>query len=274
MVQGSESSVELQAGVNGAVEDGIMTRLVRWYVGKGSLGMFSSDCCRVKESLDTLFEIKTFTEESPTTKLCESYELHELFGDRVVALLITNFHLTSLPMPRSRDVNDLEEANVNGEFLARALVRLGLDRFIRISERKNLFDEEVEIFKKEIEEFPNSYFLIYTPKELTDVMEALIGAICRDNDSNMKATWEVVSRLLQPLVTMETLAEHPKTKFISECGARGLKPSTDTRSSDKTGIAKVYVNRKLLSYVFYASDEKAAKNRAFIEAYPLIILIV
>ena len=55
------------------------------------------------------------------------------------------------------------------------------------------------------------------PQVLSDVVESLIGAVYVDSGGSLAAVWDVASRLLHPLVTPETVAQHP----IRRLQARG-----------------------------------------------------
>lgn len=208
---------------------------------------------------------EAFTDASYKATDCVSYERLEYLGDSVLNHLIAKLHFFQYPELAPGELTRLRAANVDTEALARAALKYDLHKYLR--HRKPLLDGQIQEFMEGIVEYPShSQGMIDPPKVLADILESLIGAIYIDTDSSMDATWEVIERLLQPLITPENFQLHPVAKFHEACQKMGLKPKAKDMWS-KTGEVEIYIDDELVGRGKYKMKKIIAVNRAADDAY-------
>lgn len=206
-----------------------------------------------------------FTHGSYKAEDCQSYERLEYLGDSVLNHVIAKLHYFRYPDMAPGELTRLRAANVDTEALARAALKHDLHKFLR--HRKPLLDGQIQEFMEGIKEYPShSHGMIDPPKVLADILESLIGAIFIDADSSMDATWEVVERLLQPLMTPENLKLHPVAKFNEACQKIRVKPQAKDLWN-KTGEIEIYINNEFIGRGMYKLKKMIAVNRAADDAY-------
>ncbi|KAA8524728.1 hypothetical protein F0562_011151 [Nyssa sinensis] len=154
------------------------------------------------------------------------------------------------------------------EKLARVAIKLNLHKYLR--HKKRLFDGQIREFMDAILEYPlHSYGLIDAPKVLADVVESTIGAIFIDSKS-MDTTWKVVKRLLEPIITPETMQTHPMTKLYEICQKNGYElHMVDVWK--ETGEIEFLVNNEFFGKGIFSSKRFIALNRAANNAYNEIV---
>ncbi|KAK9060422.1 hypothetical protein SSX86_021126 [Deinandra increscens subsp. villosa] len=208
---------------------------------------------------------EAFTHASYKTDDCLSYERLEYLGDSVLNHLVAKLHFNLYKDMAPGELTRLRAANVDTEALARAALRHGLYKFLR--HRKPLLDRQIQEFMEGIIEYPShSYGMIDPPKVLADILESLIGAVFVDTDESMDDTWEVIRRLLQPLITPENLTQNRVSKLHEACQKIGLKPYVKDLW-EKTGQIEFYINNELIGRGEYKLKRIIAVNRAADDAY-------
>ncbi|CAI9090086.1 OLC1v1024776C1 [Oldenlandia corymbosa var. corymbosa] len=211
--------------------------------------------------LQTAFTDSSYKKEGFET---ESFERLEYIGDSVLNLLIAREHYVANPEFLPGKLTLLRAANVGTEKLARAAMKWNLHKFLR--HRKPLLNDQIGEFSKAIEEYPlHSAGLVDSPKVLADIVESLIGAIFLDCNSSLETTWQVVKKLLEPMVDNTTLRPHPKTQLNEYCQKNNLQLEYENLW-EKTGEVKVYVNNKYVGTGAYRSKRTTALNRAAYKA--------
>ncbi|KAF3328844.1 ribonuclease 3-like protein 2-like isoform X2 [Carex littledalei] len=180
----------------------------------------------------------------------------ELVGDAVLTLAMTNYlKLSHRDLTRGR-ISTLRSANLCTERLARVAVRHNIYPLVRRNSPE--LDKKVEEFTKTV--MLESEDQIYggitqkAPKVLADVVEAIAAAIYEDSSFNLDVMWEVVKRLLEPLVTPETFVEQPVTALHQLCQKNGKVVEFHTWRKGKTTNIDVLVDSK--SVGFGSSEHK------------------
>ncbi|XP_071691870.1 ribonuclease 3-like protein 3 [Rutidosis leptorrhynchoides] len=206
-----------------------------------------------------------FTDASYKATDCASFERLEYLGDSVLNHLIAKLHYLLYPEMAPGELTRLRAANVDTEALARVALKYNLHKYLR--HRKPVLDGQIQEFMEGIVEYPShSSGMIDPPKVLADILESLIGAIFIDTNSSMDVTWEVVERLLQPLITPENLKPQPVAKFNEACQKMKLKPKAKDMWS-KTGEIEIYIDNELIGTGMYKWKKAIAVNRAADDAY-------
>lgn len=208
---------------------------------------------------------EAFTHGSYKADDGDSYERLEYLGDSVLNHLVAKLHYLAYPDMAPGELTRLRAANVDTEALARAALKFHLHKYLR--HQKPLLQRQIQEFMEGIDEYPShSHGMIDPPKVLADLLESLIGAIFIDTDSSMDSTWEVVERLLEPLITPENLKLHPVAKFNEACQKMGVKPQAKDLWN-KTGEIEIYIENELIGSGKYKLKKMIAVNRAADNAY-------
>lgn len=139
-----------------------------------------------------------------------SYEKLEFIGDAILDFLITCHIYESSGSLDPGKLTDLRSALVNNNTFASLVVRLGLhkyilmtnsklqrliDNFVVFMEQKNyVIDDEIMILLQEDEyQLAES---VDVPKILGDIFEAIAGAIYLDSNKDIKTVWNVFYKIM------------------------------------------------------------------------------
>lgn len=144
-------------------------------------------------------------------RLTRSYERLEFLGDAILDFLITSHIFENCRDLKPGEITDLRSALVNNVTFAAYVVKLELHKFIccelnvPLSKAIVMFVEHQNQRKHEIEE--DVLYLIdeeechiaeyvEVPKVLSDIFEALIGAIYLDSGGDLQIVWSVIYRIM------------------------------------------------------------------------------
>ncbi|KAK3022351.1 hypothetical protein RJ639_045302 [Escallonia herrerae] len=199
---------------------------------------------------------------------CDSYERLEFVGDSVLNLMIAKEHYGLYPELAPGKLTRLRAANVDTEKLARVAVKCDLHKYLR--HRKPLLEWQIREFTESLRGYPlHSSGLIDPPKVLADIVESTIGAIFLDCGSSLDTTWEVVEKLLQPIITLADLETHPVTRLYELCQKNNMTIAV-ADSWKTTGEIEFLVDDKLVGKEKYKLKKFIAVNRAAANAYHTI----
>ncbi|XP_057786500.1 ribonuclease 3-like protein 3 [Salvia miltiorrhiza] len=200
---------------------------------------------------------------------CSSLERLAYIGDAILTFAVTKDQCLLYPDFDPGRLTRLRAANVDTEKLARVALKYELHDFLR----HNIFLLGVQIdeFRDAIAKYPlHSSGLVDAPKVLADIVEALIGAIFLDCKCCLDTTWEVVKKLLEPIITPATLPIHPVTQLQELCQSRRL--SLKMRDSWKEdGVVEFLIDETCIGRAQYKAKRVIAKNRAALVAYNHIL---
>ncbi|XP_010549172.1 PREDICTED: ribonuclease 3-like protein 3 [Tarenaya hassleriana] len=188
-----------------------------------------------------------------------SYERLEYIGDSVLNLLITKEFFSMYPELPPGLLTRRGAANVDTEKLARVAVKHGLYRFLR--HKKPLLEDQVKEFSEAIEEYPlHSHGLIRVPKALADIVESTVGALFLDCNS-IDTVWEVFKPLLEPIIYVEKLRNHPKAELHEKCQKCNLKLRfQDTWEKNREIV--VFIDDRLVGRGSHHLKKESARNIA------------
>ncbi|KAM7275444.1 hypothetical protein ACFE04_017310 [Oxalis oulophora] len=194
-----------------------------------------------------------------------SYERLEFVGDSVLNLAIVNELYSTYPNLAPGGLTELRAANVDTEKLARVSMKLGLHKYLR--HKKRLLQEQIRTFESAILEYPlHSKGLVEAPKALADLTEAVIGAVYIDCNNNLDNVWQVFKRLLEPIITLETLTRHPVTELYEFCQKNNFKVKF-VDNWEETTECVVYIDDQLMGTGTYGLKKEIAQNRAAKHAF-------
>ncbi|XP_047311714.1 ribonuclease 3-like protein 3 isoform X2 [Impatiens glandulifera] len=226
----------------------------------------------VEDIIGYKFNNQLLLQEAFTHVSCNknlSYERLEYVGDSVLNLLISKQQFFVYPNLQPGILSHLRAANIDTEKLARAAVKHKLHRYLQ--HNHPALSKQIGAFMSDLSRFPlHSHGLIDAPKVLADIVESTIGATFIDSNSSMDITWKVAKTLLQPMITRETLQDHPMKKLHETCQKRGMK----IRLQDlwvKEGAYQIIVDGHLKGRGECRAKKEIALNRAAHNAYNQIV---
>ncbi|CAL9225485.1 unnamed protein product [Arabidopsis halleri] len=165
--------------------------------------------------------LKAFTDASYVDDKCDSYERLELLGDSILNMAIIYEFIKLYPKESPGPLTKLRAVNVDTEKLARVAVKHQLYRYLR--HKKPLLEEQILEFVEAMEKYPlHSNGLLKVPKVLADIVESTIGALFMDCNST-ETVWEVIKPLLEPIIPLDKMKNHPMTELNEMCQKRNLK---------------------------------------------------
>ncbi|KAJ3187001.1 Dicer-like protein 1 [Gaertneriomyces sp. JEL0708] len=246
---------------------------------------------------------QALTHPSSTDPLVPNYQRLEFLGDAVLGFLAVRHFFNKYPdLPPGRLV-DLKDAAVNNAFLANISANLGLhvhiDRFsaplndaiaeyvekLRAATEK--FEQNAESRRKKLDainHFPESrldtkklqrqieqeiqYWMdIDTPKAVSDVFEAICGAIYLDNNLDHEAVWAMLQRCWLPWVDEyiqpHIVGRHPFRELagyfrsVVRCDAWRVPTKHDTE--EYQFVANLIVHAEVVD-LEYGTSRKAARR--------------
>ncbi|EOA18612.1 hypothetical protein CARUB_v10007185mg [Capsella rubella] len=202
---------------------------------------------------------KAFTDSTYVEKKYNSYDLLELLGDAVLNLVVIYEFVKLYPKESSGPLTKLRAVNVDTDKLARVAVKHEIYRFLR--HKKPTLKEEIQEFVEAIKEHPiHSHGLLHVPKSLANIVESTTGAIFMDCES-IKTVWEVMKPIMEPIIPLDKLEQHPMTELNELCQKRKLKlSSVDTWEEDKT--YKFMIEDKVVGCGAHLNKKETARYRA------------
>ncbi|KAH9630165.1 hypothetical protein HF086_004871, partial [Spodoptera exigua] len=144
-------------------------------------------------------------------RVTRSYERLEFLGDAILDFLITSHIFENCRELKPGEMTDLRSALVNNVTFASYVVKLGLHKFL-CSELNPTLDKAIILFVEhqvqrnheivedvlyliDEEECPIAQY-VEVPKVLSDILEALVGAIFLDSGGDLTKVWSVVYRIM------------------------------------------------------------------------------
>ncbi|KAK3030043.1 hypothetical protein RJ639_038142, partial [Escallonia herrerae] len=203
-------------------------------VGQGvACDDMASSVREVEDLLNYRFKNKKLLEAAlthPSYVDAESYQRLEFVGDAALGLAISNEIFLDYPDIDQGQLTLLRAANSSTEKLARVAVRHGLYGFVLHKDRP--LEDKVEDFMiaVEKEDEPELYGgSVQAPKVLADIVESVAAAVYVDCKFDLEALWEVFSKLLEPIVTLDALLKqpHPITMLNELCQKNGRRVDID-----------------------------------------------
>lgn len=144
-------------------------------------------------------------------RLTRSYERMEFLGDAILDFLITSHIFEHCGELKPGEMTDLRSALVNNVTFASYVVKLGLHKFL-CSELNPTLDTAIMTFvehqiQRDHEIVEDVLYMmdeeecslaeyIEVPKVLSDIFEALVGAIYLDCGGDLQVVWSVVYRIM------------------------------------------------------------------------------
>lgn len=212
----------------------------------------------VENLLEYNFKNKKLLEEAlthPSVGDATSYQRLEFVGDAALGLAISNYLYLAYPDLDPGYLSLLRAANVSTEKLARVAVRHGLYRYIR----HNTFslDEKVSGFISAVEQEDKTVVyggVMKAPKMLADIVESVAAAVYVDCGFDLVRLWVIFRRLLEPIITLDILQQHPVTLLYELCQKDGKQVDIKQDRQGQTIIASVFVDGQFV--VSASSDQR------------------
>jgi len=156
---------------------------------------------KLEETLGYTFENKALLAQALhaglfTPDVFGDYQRLEFLGDAVHDALVTEYIYVAFPDLSPGDMTFLRQSLVGNRMQAQAAVKAGLDGFL-IHFNPSL-DQVIAAYKKAIQEEKDRRVRdsIESPKVLSDLFEAVLGAVYVDSGRSLATCWQVLSRLM------------------------------------------------------------------------------
>ncbi|KAG8781886.1 hypothetical protein FRC12_021420 [Ceratobasidium sp. 428] len=165
----------------------------------------------------------------------ESYERLEFLGDSVLDMLVVQSFFADEEKWSPHGMTLIKSSMVSNRVLAIICVESGLHRFLlhdkpSLTQNIKSFVEEVEAGKREAQtdsQRTKHWSNLRAPKELGDVVEALLGAIYVSSGFRLLRVKAVYNRLLRPFydryIDKKAMLSHPMTTLMKRLESIGCK---------------------------------------------------
>ncbi|KAH6822667.1 RNAse THREE-like protein 2 [Perilla frutescens var. hirtella] len=241
---------------------------VRYYDQVQEISHMEASMMAVENALNYRFVDKKLLVEALTHSSCidsASYQRLEFIGDSALGLAVSNYLYLKFPDLDPGKLSLVRSANISTEKLARVAVRHHLYKFVR--HNVTSLDEKVREFvvavqeEKEIEVYGG---LVKAPKVLADIVESLAAAIYVDCNFDLQAMWRIFRGLLEPIVTLDVLAQQPQpvTMLFESCQKDGKKVDIRYWRKEDKIIATVTVDGKFVTSASAEQKENAKLHAA------------
>ncbi|CAI9088374.1 OLC1v1022683C1 [Oldenlandia corymbosa var. corymbosa] len=206
---------------------------------------------------------EALTHSSYTDSAC--YERLEFIGDSALGLAVSNYVFLTYPNLDQGQLSLLRAANISTEKLARAAVKHGLHRYIRHNAAP--LHEKVRDFALAVEEEGETEVYggeIRAPKILADIVESVAAAVYVDCGFDLKASWPIFERLLEPLVTLDVLQRQPQpvTMLFELCQKERKQVNITYSKEGGYNFAYVFVDGELIGSASAKQKENAKLHAA------------
>ncbi|XP_065862436.1 ribonuclease 3-like protein 2 [Euphorbia lathyris] len=222
----------------------------------------------VETLLDYKFKNKSLLQEAlthPSFEGSASYQRLEFIGDAALGLALGNHFFLAYPHLDPGQLTRLRAANISNEKLARVAVIHDLYRFLRHNVES--LDDMVREFTRSVRQENKAVAhggAVKAPKIIADLVESLAGAIYVDLNFNLEMLWVVFRPLLEPIVTLKDLQNHPQpvTLLYELCQKKGKEVDIVNWPTDSMNIASVYVDGAFVVSGCSEKKETAKLNAA------------
>ncbi|XP_043691484.1 ribonuclease 3-like protein 2 [Telopea speciosissima] len=222
----------------------------------------------VEDILRYRFKDKTLLQDALTHSSytdSPSYQRLEFVGDAVLGLVLAENVFRDYPDLDPGHLSLLRAANISTEKLARVAVRHELYRYVR--HKAPSLEAKVSEFVLAVQEEDGAVTYcgsVKSPKILADIVESVAAAVYVDCNYDLKALWKVFKRLMEPIITLETLHKQPQpvTVLFEFCQKQGKQVDVKHWRKGSKNIASVYVDGKLIGSGSSDQKEIAKLNAA------------
>ncbi|KAG5570277.1 hypothetical protein H5410_060043 [Solanum commersonii] len=222
----------------------------------------------VEEILNYKFKNEKLLEQALTHSSCTdspSYQRLEFVGDAALGLAISNFVYLTYPELDPGQLSLLRSANVSTEKLARVAVKHSLYKFVR--HNTTSLDQKVKEFVIAVEQEKQAELhggAMKAPKVLADIVESVVAAVYVDCHFDLKALWKIINGLLEPIITLDLLAQQPQpvTMLYELCQKEGKHVDIKHWRKEEKDIASVYVDGQFVVSATSENKENAKLHAA------------
>lgn len=154
------------------------------------------------------------------------YQRLEFLGDAVLDYIITSYLYSVYPDMKPGYLTDMRSMTVNNESFASVAVRHGLYMYLiqKSDSLSSAVRKYVDFTKSLLTTDRDSYDEPEPkcPKVLGDIVESFAGALVVDTGFDLECVWKLVLRILEPIVTPETLCIQPVRELSEVCQHHNL----------------------------------------------------
>ncbi|XP_022717906.1 ribonuclease 3-like protein 2 [Durio zibethinus] len=222
----------------------------------------------VESILNYSFRNKRLLEEALTHSSyldSASYQRLEFVGDAALGLALTNHVFLAYPKLDPGQLSLIRAANISTEKLARVAIKHRLFQFVRHNSigLEHKVREFAEVVSQEDD--PVSYGgSMKAPKILADIVESVAAAVYVDIDFDLTKLWVIFRGLLEPIITLEHLQQHPQpvTVLFEFCQKQGKHVDIKHWNNGLKNVASVFVDGEFVASGSSEQKEIAKLNAA------------
>ncbi|TQD78106.1 hypothetical protein C1H46_036336 [Malus baccata] len=193
------------------------------------------------------FKNKRLLEEAlthPSVTNFPSYERLAVLGDAALGMAMSKHLFLLYPDMNQGNFTKLRSTNVSTMKFARAAVKHGFDHCLL--RNSPALDIQVREFANAVSNEEDETDLLYggtiQPNHaLADIVESVAAAIYIDLEFDLDKLWKTYKHLLEPIVTLEDLPDHPVSKLFKLCQKHGKLVETKEARDDAKNISISYV---------------------------------
>ncbi|KAM1228095.1 hypothetical protein ACFX2J_007228 [Malus domestica] len=198
-----------------------------------------------------------------------SYKRLAVLGDAALGLAMSKHLFRAYPNMDQGKFSELRSANVSKRKFACAAVKHGFYDYLR--HNSPALDNEVREFAREVSIWngKNEATLVYDgaiqpSRVLAEIVESVAAAIYVDLNYDLDKLWMKFKHLLEPIVTLEGLPDHPVTVLFKLCQKHGMHVEIQGSRNDtkNLSIACVRVNGYIIASASYKHMEIARLSAA------------
>ncbi|CAN6557811.1 unnamed protein product [Malus baccata var. baccata] len=183
-----------------------------------------------------------------------SYKRLAVLGDAALELAMSNHLFLAYPNMDQGNFSKLRSANVNNVKFALAAVKHGFYGCLNhksppLNDEVGKFDKAVSVWKGKYETTLVYDGTIQPSHVLGDIVESVAAATYIDLNFDLDKLWMKFKHLLEPIITLEGLSDHPVSVLYKLCQKHGkfLKIKENINDTKNLSIASVYVDGILIA---------------------------
>ncbi|XP_078438839.1 dicer-like 4 isoform X2 [Wolffia australiana] len=189
---------------------------------------YNIDVSSLEEILGYTFRYKgilaqAFIHPSFNKHLGSCYQRLEFLGDSVLDYLIISYFYSTYPDLKPGQLSDLKSLTVNNVSFAHVAISLSLHEYLihdspPLTEAIKKFQLSSDLVGHEKDPINDPG----CPKVLGDLVESCIAAVLLDSGFDLNCVWEIVLKILNPILSLNPMQVNPLRELRELCQCRHL----------------------------------------------------
>ncbi|GLJ43003.1 hypothetical protein SUGI_0892520 [Cryptomeria japonica] len=210
--------------------------------------------------------LEAFTHPSYNEHNGGCYQRLEFLGDAVLDYIITSYLYSVYPDMGPGRLTDMRSMTVNNESFANVAVRKDLYTYLiqKSDSLSSAIDKYVCFINTHVNKDSYDEVEPKCPKVLGDLVESFAGALLIDTGFDLEYVWKLMLKILEPIVTPETLRLQPVRELLEICQHHELKCKDQIERKGNEYLFQYLVQLKVngKEVMVYGSASRPNKNVA------------